>query len=107
MNLMLPPHLRNLGIGAFSSAPLRGIRAARDFEAGLVTSLLDSLEKSFVQLDQESTVPGADDYRYLGTQALATAIAARGGFGIATMILQHLRAEPDDHPAIRVQAQIR
>jgi hypothetical protein len=35
---------------------------------------------------------GDDNYNYLGTQALATAIADGGGFGIARMISEHLGA---------------
>jgi Rod binding domain-containing protein len=33
---------------------------------------------------------GEDNYNYMGTQALAQAIAAGGGFGIAKMISEHL-----------------
>lgn len=70
--------------------PGRGARAAREFEASLIASLLQSLEKTFSTLPGESTIPGADDYNYLGTQALAEGLSARGGFGIAAMISQHL-----------------
>lgn len=31
-------------------------------------------------------MPGSDNYNYLGTQALASALASGGGFGIAAMI---------------------
>lgn len=69
---------------------LRGARAARDFEACLIASLLQSLEKTFGELGRESQMPGGDDYSYLGTQALAQGIAERGGFGIAAMIARDL-----------------
>ena len=81
---------------AASSATLgRGAKAAQTFEAQLIGSLLESMEKTFATLPGESSMPGADDYNYLGTQALSQALAARGGFGIAAMITSHL---PGDAP---------
>jgi Rod binding domain-containing protein len=82
-----------LSLGLATQTKLgRGAQAARDFEASLIASLLESLEKSFATLPGESALPGADDYNYLGTQALAQGLAARGGFGIAAMISRHLPA---------------
>jgi Rod binding domain-containing protein len=81
----LPPTL------AIPAAPFgRGPKAAREFEAYLIGALLESLEKTFTDLSGENTMPGADDYNYLGTQALAQGLAARGGFGIAALISRHL-----------------
>jgi Rod binding domain-containing protein len=68
----------------------RGAKAAREFEAQLLQSLVESLEKTFSSLPGEDNTPGADDYNYLGTQALAGALAERGGFGIAAMITRYL-----------------
>ena len=62
-------------------------KAAQDFEAVLLSSLLESLQKSFADTTGESS-PGSDNYAAMGTQALASAISARGGIGIARMILQ-------------------
>jgi Rod binding domain-containing protein len=77
---------------ATPAAPLgRGAKAAREFEAHLIGPLLESLEKTFATVPGEDSVPGADDYNYMGTQALAEVLAERGGFGIATMISRHLR----------------
>jgi len=67
-----------------------GMKAAREFEANLIASLLESLEKTFATIPGDDSLPGADDYNYLGTQALASGIAVRGGFGIAAIIAQHL-----------------
>jgi hypothetical protein len=53
----------------------KGAKAAREFEAQLIGTVLESLEKSF---------------NYLGTQALASAVADGGGFGIAKLIAAHL-----------------
>ena len=71
-------------------APTRGAKAAREFESFLVGSLLDSLEKTFATVPGETDVPGQDEYSYLGRQALASAVTAAGGFGIAKMIEKHL-----------------
>jgi Rod binding domain-containing protein len=87
----------------------RGAKAAREFEAQLIASLLQSFEKTFASLPGQTDLPGADDYNVLGTQALASAIAEHGGFGIAKMIVEHLPASheskglvgdssPDTHP---------
>jgi len=79
-----PPEL------ATPAASSRGVKAAREFEATLIASLLESLEKTFATVPGEEQLAGADDYNYLGTHALAETIAARGGFGIARMIVPHL-----------------
>jgi Rod binding domain-containing protein len=71
-------------------APGRGAKAAREFESFLVGSLLDSLEKTFASVPGDTDVPGQDEYSYLGRQALAGAVTAAGGFGIAKMIEKHL-----------------
>jgi Rod binding domain-containing protein len=70
--------------------PGKGPKAAREFEAQLLGSLLGSLEKTFAHVPGEETPTGEDNYEYIGTQALASALAARGGFGIARMIGDHL-----------------
>jgi len=70
----------------------RGAAAAREFEATLIASLLQSLEKTFATVPGDPALAGADDYDYLGTQAIASAIAARGGFGIAQLISRTLTA---------------
>ena len=74
------------GLATAAATPGRGAKAAREFEANLIGSLLESMEKTFNSLPGEDTLPGSDDYNYLGTQALAQGLAARGGFGIAAMI---------------------
>jgi Rod binding domain-containing protein len=63
-------------------------KAARDFEGILLGSLLDSLQKTFSGKSDEDGAPGNSNYGVMGTQALASAIAARGGIGIAQMILR-------------------
>ena len=65
-------------------------KAAREFESVLLTSLFDSLQKSFA-FDPQDETPGASDYRTMGTQALAKAVSNGGGIGIGRLILRHLR----------------
>lgn len=81
----LPPEL-----SVPMSPARRGAKAAREFEAQLIASVLDSLEKTFGGLPGDDSIPGADDYNYLGTQAFSQALAEKGGFGIASLILAHL-----------------
>lgn len=69
---------------------MKGAKAAREFEAHLIGSLLESYEKTFASLPGENLVAGSDNYNYLGTEALASALAASGGFGIAAMITRSL-----------------
>jgi len=88
MNVSLAPSLPRM---ATASPPVgKGEKAARDFEAILLASLLDSLQKTFSGGADDAT-PGASDYRLMGTQALASAIAERGGIGIARLIQSHLQ----------------
>ena len=70
---------------------LKNEKAARDFEALLLTPVLDALQKTFAGDSEDSKTPGASDYSAMGTQALAQAIAARGGIGIARLVLRHLQ----------------
>jgi Rod binding domain-containing protein len=67
----------------------KGQKAAREFEAQLIGNLLESLEKTFATVPGEDGVAGEDNYNYLGTQALASVLAAGGGFGIARLISAH------------------
>jgi Rod binding domain-containing protein len=68
----------------------KGPKAAREFEAQLIGTVLQSLEKTFAAIPGQDAMAGEDDYNYLGTQALASAVAAGGGFGIARLITEHL-----------------
>jgi len=68
------------------------VHAARQFEAILLNQLLGSLEHAFSALGKEKTEAGSDHYRFLGVQALASSVAAKGGLGIADMILRNLKS---------------
>lgn len=70
-------------------------KAAQDFEAVLLGSLLESVEKTFSGFGDDAPL-GSSDYSYMGVQALASGLAANGGIGIARMILKQL--EPTKVP---------
>jgi Rod binding domain-containing protein len=65
-------------------------KAAVDFEAILLASVMESLSKTFSGTSDDT--PGMQDYSSMGSQALALAVAARGGIGIAKLILSQWRA---------------
>jgi Rod binding domain-containing protein len=78
----------------------KGAKAAREFEAQLIGTVLQSLEKSFADLPGQDSVAGSDDYNYLGTHALASALAAGGGFGIARLLSEHLASTKVAHAGV-------
>ncbi len=85
-----------------ASAPSKLTKAAQEFEAILLTSWLEKMNQSFVG-SEESQDPAHDTVSSLGTQAIASALSARGGIGIAGMLLRQLqRAQPEnanaEHP---------
>lgn len=77
------------GTGALPRQPsqAKAAKAAHDFEAILLTSLLDGLQKAFTGVSDDDA-SGGGNYALMGTQALASALAAGGGVGIARLILQ-------------------
>jgi Rod binding domain-containing protein len=83
-------HMISPGLAAPTPALSRGGKAAQEFEAQLIGSLLESMEKTFATLPGESDLPGAENYNYMGTEALSSAVAKAGGFGIAAMIDKYL-----------------
>ena len=66
-------------------------KAAREFEAILLQGWLEKMNQSFAGLEK-SQDPAHDTLSSLGTQAIAGALAARGGIGIGNMILHQLQA---------------
>ena len=78
----------------------KGPKAAREFEAQLIGTVLQSLEKTFATIPGQDAVAGEDDYNYMGTQALASAVAAGGGFGIARLITEHLGSTKAAHEGV-------
>jgi Rod binding domain-containing protein len=76
-------------------APGKAQKAARDFEAQLIGTVFQTMEKTFATLPGQNPIAGDDDYNYLGTEALAQALADRGGFGLARLISSHLDGTKD------------
>jgi Rod binding domain-containing protein len=98
--------LKTVSLGVDVRPPLtvpalgKGQKAAREFEAQLIGTVLESLEKTFADLPGQGPMAGQDDYNYMGTQALASALAAGGGFGIAKMITQHMEISQQAHQGL-------
>ncbi len=89
-----PPTNSTATVGTVSPrvapAPNKLAKAAQEFEAILLTGWLEKMNESFVG-SQESQDPAHDTVSSLGTQAIASALAARGGIGIAGMLLRQLQ----------------
>jgi Rod binding domain-containing protein len=73
--------------------------AAHEFEASLMKEFLkplqhDSLFSDDKDGDSEDDEGSNGSLMSLGSQAMAQAISERGGFGIATKILDHFRSAP-------------
>ena len=90
MNLAIPSSSDITPLTGHSPATAKAEKAAQDFEGVLLGSLLESLQKTF------AGTPGGDSsennsYAAMGAQALASTMAARGGIGIAQMILRQWR----------------
>lgn len=65
-------------------------KAAREFEAVLLNALLGPLEHTFSSLPGKENEVESDNYHSLGMQTLATSLAAKGGLGIADLIIKSL-----------------
>jgi len=70
-------------------------KLAQEFESILLQSWLENMNHSFVG-DSESQDAAHDTVSSLATQAIASALAVRGGIGIAAMLLRQL--QPADRP---------
>ena len=73
-----------------SAGKSKAEKAAQDFEAVLLGSLLENLQKTFAGTSEDGSA-GSSSYARMGTQALASAMSAHGGIGIARLILQQWR----------------
>src|SRR5271165_2252107 len=65
-------------------------KSAQEFESILLQSWLEKMNQSLVG-SGESQDAAHDTVSSLGTQAIASALAARGGIGIAAMLLRQLQ----------------
>lgn len=83
-------------------------RSASDFEAILLTSWLQTAEKSFATVpggdDDPSSDPGKSQFQSYAVQAVASALTKAGGIGLAAIIAKGLEkaagtgqpAEPEE-----------
>jgi Rod binding domain-containing protein len=67
-------------------------KAAQEFEGVLLSSWLEEAQKSSLDPSAAGQDAGSETLRSLGTQAVAQALALRGGLGIARMIVHHFRS---------------
>jgi peptidoglycan hydrolase FlgJ len=82
--------------------------AAHEFEASMMKEFLKPLEHDSLFSEEKGTESDNEEgsagaIMSFGSQAMATAISERGGFGIATLILNHFRTTSAttnqvDHP---------
>jgi Rod binding domain-containing protein len=75
-------------------------KAAQDFEGLLISELWDQSNLDFSSLPGETPTAGSDTLKSLAIQTLSTALAQRGGLGIAQMLVRQLepslnRSQPD------------
>lgn len=70
--------------------------AAHEFEACLMKQFLEPLQRDPLFEDGAASSEGSDNaLMSFGSQALAQAISERGGFGIATRIMQQLEGKAE------------
>ncbi len=72
---------------------------AQEFESQLLSSLLNSVEKTFATVPG-GEVAGGDEYDYLGNTALASVLASGKGFGIASFIMKKLGGSNPEIPKL-------
>jgi Rod binding domain-containing protein len=78
------------GSAQAAQPPTKLAKAAQEFESILLASWLEKMNQGFVG-SEESQDPAHDTVSSLRTQAIASALAARGGIGIASMLLRQLQ----------------
>lgn len=77
------------------------IHVAHEFEGVLLNTMLGPLEQAFSSLPGKKPDSESDNYHYLGMQALASSLAAGGGFGIADLIIRSLLKPDSAAPAAK------
>ena len=88
--------------GSSDSAKIE--RSAKQFESILLTSWLESAEKSFATApggnDDENSDPGKNQFQSYAMQAVATSLTNAGGIGIAAMVAKGLaKASAEGQPS--------
>jgi Rod binding domain-containing protein len=78
---------------AASVADAKLKRATSEFESMLLASWLEQMKESFSLDDQQGGMPGAESMNAFATQAMASALTARGGIGVGKLMYERLRAK--------------
>src|SRR5271165_1955931 len=96
MTLLITPSIKapaeNPAAASRASQPSSKLKkAALEFESILLQSWLEKMNQTFVGAS-ESQDAAHDTVSSLGTQAIASALAVRGGIGIARMLLRQLES---------------
>ena len=84
------------GISQQGEASSRLVKATREFEAILLSSWLEKMQESFAG-SEDGGDPAHGTLASMGTQAIASALSARGGIGIARMLLQQFGKGAEEH----------
>jgi len=68
----------------------RILKAAQEFEAMLLATLLNSFQKSMVSLPGGDSDGASESYGQFGVESMAAGISAAGGLGIARLLTSKL-----------------
>jgi len=71
-------------------------KVAKQFEGVLLASLLQEIQKGTLDPSDGGLGAGSETLRSLGTEAVAQALAQKGGLGIAKMIVRHFHGLAHD-----------
>jgi len=71
-------------------------KVAKQFEGVLLSSLLQEVQTGSLDSADGALAAGSETLRSLGTEAVAQALAQKGGMGIAKMIVNHFHYLSDD-----------
>jgi flagellar protein FlgJ len=89
--MIAPTALWGAGTADFASKPHTPAEAARQFEALLLAHLLRTMrEAGQSEEEKQQGISGGQTYLEIAEQQLAAALADRGGFGIARMLVRNL-----------------
>jgi len=78
------------GAAAETPAHRKLRKAAQEFEGILISQLLQDMPMGFSSLSGDTPMAGSETLSSLAVQTLSNAMAGRGGFGIARMIVHQL-----------------
>ncbi len=65
-------------------------KAAQEFEGMLIAQLLGNITSGLSSISADAPLAGSDALNSLAVQTLSTAMASRGGFGMAKMLVHQL-----------------